>query len=125
MTNIHKVPCASLLNEELKWKEKVDALDTAIEIYITRGHLHNSKNVVIPSGGPLCTTDYDVPTGRGNIVQPFMFKTSLTYEFLIKSFGGVIEPRNNSSIKKFFIVRTFPGTFFISYFAERLIFGNF
>ena len=50
-----------LLNEEMNWKAKIDALDTAINIYVTRGFLHSSNNVLIPSGGPLCTTDYDVP----------------------------------------------------------------
>ena len=60
MTNVNKIPCASLLNEELKWKETVEALDAAIQIYITRGYLHIRNNVVIPSGGPQCTTDYDV-----------------------------------------------------------------
>ena len=54
----HKIPCSSLLNEEAKWKRKVDALETAIQLYALKGYLHNDKNVVIQAGAKLCTTDY-------------------------------------------------------------------
>ena len=46
------------MNEESKWKRKVDALDTAIQLYALKGSLTNDKNVVVPGGAKLCTTDY-------------------------------------------------------------------
>ena len=38
------------MNEESKWKRKVDALDTAIQLYALKGSLTNDKNVVVPGG---------------------------------------------------------------------------
>ena len=36
-TESQKIPCSSLLREEEKWKRRVDALDTAINIYVQKG----------------------------------------------------------------------------------------
>lgn len=44
--------------EQEKWKRTVDALDTAINIYVEKGYLHNDKNVIVRAGAKLCTTDY-------------------------------------------------------------------
>ena len=56
--DITKRPCLSLRLEEQEWKRRVDALDTAIEIYVEKGYLHNDKNVFVRAGPKLCTTDY-------------------------------------------------------------------
>lgn len=126
MTNINKIPCASLLNEEMKWKEKVDALDTAIEIYITRGYLHNSKNVVIPSGGSLCTTDYDVPAGSleadwERIASHILMATmNMKSDFFRKEkdSNGIVAPQLKLANDQAFYLR-FDGTFRMWYTLEQ------
>ena len=55
---------SSLLLEEEKWKRRVDALDTAIGLYIQKGYLHNDKNVFVRAGPPLCTVDYFSPAAE-------------------------------------------------------------
>ena len=70
LTIKQKIPCLKMLLEEERWKRRVDALDTAIEIYVEKGYLHNDKNVYVQAGPKGCTTEYqgtvfdgdDVPT---------------------------------------------------------------
>ena len=53
-----KKPCQSLHLQKEKWGRKVEALDTAIEIYIEKGYLNNDADNYIPAGPKLCTTTY-------------------------------------------------------------------
>ena len=53
-----RTSCVSLVAQEEKWKRRVDALDTAIEIYLEKGYLHNDKQITITKGNPYCTTAY-------------------------------------------------------------------
>ena len=53
-----RTSCVSLVAQEEKWKRRVDALDTAIEIYLEKGYLHNDKQITITKGNPYCTTSY-------------------------------------------------------------------
>ena len=41
----------------------MDALDTAIELYLQKGYLHNDRSIEIKKGNPYCTTSY------GNVKQ--------------------------------------------------------
>ena len=54
-----KKPCQSLHLQKEKWGRKVEALDTAIEIYIEKGYLNNDADNYIPAGPKLCTTAYE------------------------------------------------------------------
>ena len=59
-----KKPCSSLKLEEEKWRRRVSALSTAIEIYVSnkektgRG-LIQEQNIMITRGAPLCTVAYN------------------------------------------------------------------
>jgi len=59
-----KRPCSLLKLEEEKWRRRVQALDTAIDIYIEnqfagRGGLVQQQDLFIRGGAPLCTIAYE------------------------------------------------------------------
>ena len=53
-----KTSCQSLILEEEKWMRKVSALETAIDIYMEKGYLHNDKQIKVAAGAAFCTTKY-------------------------------------------------------------------
>ena len=63
-----KLPCSSLLREEEKWNRRVEALETAVEMYITNAggpvgdNLVIQDNFVIPAGSTGCTHAYNGQT---------------------------------------------------------------
>ena len=42
----------------IQWLRKVSALETAIDIYMEKGYLHNDKQITLGSGPAFCTTGY-------------------------------------------------------------------
>ena len=44
--------------EKEEWLRKVSALETAMDIYIEKGYLHNDRDIIIAKGPAYCTTAY-------------------------------------------------------------------
>ena len=59
-----KLPCSSLLREEEKWNRRVEALETAVDNYISNAGSGVGDNLVVKdnfdveAGADTCTTSY-------------------------------------------------------------------
>ena len=96
-----------MLQEE-KWKRKVDALDTAVEVYIEKGYLHNDKNYFVRGGTDLCIYDYisaddPEPEDEEQWEQEAVFPIKITFDltkkesecFNLTDHGGIFEIKNS------------------------------
>lgn len=65
-----KTPCAKMLQEEEKWRRVADGLNTAVDVYMDKGFLHNDKQVTIRKGRSFCTTNYGQAGDRDRANNP-------------------------------------------------------
>ena len=59
-----------MLQEEEKWRRVADGLNTAVDVYMDKGFLHNDKQVTIRKGRSFCTTNYGQAGDRDRANNP-------------------------------------------------------